>query len=304
MNIIETNLKFKELSKRSATNEIFLHHAAGKNFTVEDIHRMHLNRGWSGIGYHLYIRQDGSVYRGRPIDTVGAHAEGSNSKSVGVCFEGNFENEIMSDAQKQAGKEVVAYLKDLYKITKVRKHKDVNATACPGKNFPFDEIANAKTEVIVNEKEEVADNVYVVKQGDTLWDIAEANNTTVAELAALNKLDNPSLIKVGQKIVLPSKDVKPTKPEPITSSTTNSNREEFNKNYRYGKEYTVNAKSGLNLRNGYGEDTKVIVALPNGTKVMWYGYYQVIDSVVWRKVKVSSGAYTGKVGYVSGKYLK
>lgn len=302
MNIIETNLKFKELSKRSATNEIFLHHAAGKNFTVEDIHRMHLNRGWSGIGYHLYIRQDGSVYRGRPIDTVGAHAEGSNSKSVGVCFEGNFENETMNDAQKQAGKEVVAYLKDLYKISKVRKHKDVNATACPGKNFPFDEIANAKVEI--KNDTNTNNNVYVVKPNDTLWDIAQANNTTVAELAALNKLDNPSLIKVGQKIVLPSKDVKPAKPEPITSSTTNSNREEFNKDYRYGKEYTVNTKSGLNLRNDYGEDSKVIVALPNGTKVMWYGYYKVIDSVVWRKVKVSSGAYTGKVGYVSGKYLK
>ena len=37
---------------------------------------------------------------------------------------------------------------------------------------------------------------------------------------------------------------------------------------------------------------------------MWYGYYKVIDSVVWRKVKVSSGAYTNKVGYVCGEYLK
>ena len=42
----------------------------------------------------------------------------------------------------------------------------------------------------------------IVQPGDTLWDIAQANRTTVAILAELNGIANPSLIVVGQRIVL------------------------------------------------------------------------------------------------------
>ena len=142
MNIIETNLSFGSLSKRKSTQRIILHHAAGSNFTVEDIHRMHKNNGWSGIGYHFYVRKDGSVFRGRPEWAIGAHAGGSNYNSIGICAEGNFENESMSDAQKNAIIELVNYLKDKYGISIIQRHKDVCSTACPGRNYPFDNITN------------------------------------------------------------------------------------------------------------------------------------------------------------------
>lgn len=150
MNIIETNFKFKQkLSNRSQTNYIILHHRAGNGDTMS-IHNLHLNRGFSGIGYHYYIRKDGSIYTGRPIGTVGAHCSNYNSKSVGVCFEGNFDNEKMCEVQKKAGIELVKYLKGIYKSAVVIRHKDKAATACPGKNFPFDDIicdAPAKKEL-------------------------------------------------------------------------------------------------------------------------------------------------------------
>lgn len=139
MNIIDEKLKFMELTKRNKTDTIILHHAV-YNGTVNGIHNIHLNKGWSGIGYHFYIRKDGSIYRGRPEEMVGAHAYGFNSTSIGICFEGNFEIDIMSELQIQSGNELVNYLKDKWKLIKVIKHKEVNATACPGKNFPFDKI--------------------------------------------------------------------------------------------------------------------------------------------------------------------
>lgn len=151
MNIIETNLSFKELSKRKKTERIILHHSASETASAEDIQRWHLNNGWSGAGYHFLVRKDGSIYRLRPEDTVGAHAYGSNYNSIGICFEGNFDNEKMSEAQKQAGKELVSYLKNKYGISTVQRHKDVCKTSCPGKNFPFDEIASS-TETKVEEK--------------------------------------------------------------------------------------------------------------------------------------------------------
>lgn len=144
MNIIETNLTFGPLSKRDKTTEMYLHHAATIKCTVEQIHSWHKAFGWPGIGYHYLVCKDGSIYRGRPEDTIGAHASGHNSYSIGICFEGNFEIEEMPEAQKAAGKELIAYLKGKYKIDKVLRHKDVNATACPGKHFPFEEIASAK----------------------------------------------------------------------------------------------------------------------------------------------------------------
>ncbi len=141
MNIIEQKYQWRgSLAKRNRTSLIVLHHAAAVTCTAEDIHRWHLSNGWSGIGYHYFVRKDGRIYRGRPEDTVGAHAYNSNSISVGVCFEGNFENEQMPDAQFAAGAELVADLMARYRLDSaaLRAHREVNATACPGKSFPFE----------------------------------------------------------------------------------------------------------------------------------------------------------------------
>lgn len=150
MQINEVNYKWSgTLTKRSKTEMIVLHHAAAKSCSAQDIHSWHLARGWTGIGYNYFIRKDGQIYRGRPENVVGAHATNYNSKSIGICFEGDFMVQSMPKAQLEAGKELVAYLKDKYKITKVKGHKDLMATSCPGSKFPFDEIANARQSTLV-----------------------------------------------------------------------------------------------------------------------------------------------------------
>jgi len=146
MNIINKNYAWcGSLSKRKKTSFIVLHHAAASSSSSDSIHKIHLQNGWAGIGYHFYIRKDGSIYSGRPIDTVGAHVSGYNSVCIGVCFEGNFEKEKMSVSQLNAGKDLIKYLKSLYPKAFIKKHKDLNATACPGKYFPFDKIVNSET---------------------------------------------------------------------------------------------------------------------------------------------------------------
>ncbi len=143
------------LSRRNSTKYIILHHRAGDGDSLS-IHRLHLSKGWSGIGYHFYVRKDGSVYRGRPIGTIGAHCTGYNDKSIGVCFEGNFETGVeIPNPQKRAGKELVTYLKGLYPKAEIKKHRDMEATACPGENFPFDEIKKGVADVSVEEAVEI-----------------------------------------------------------------------------------------------------------------------------------------------------
>ena len=166
MEIIETNLQFRDMSTRKVTERIILHHAYAKKCSAEDIHRWHLNNGWAGAGYHFLIRKDGSIYRLRPEDKVGAHAYGSNYNSIGICFEGNFMEEDMPEIQKEAGKELVAYLKNKYGITTVQRQKNVCATSCPGDKFPFEEIANSekKEEIISKPQEEVKGKVAEIQK--------------------------------------------------------------------------------------------------------------------------------------------
>lgn len=182
MKIIENNLSFGTMSTRKKTEDIVLHHAAALICTIFDIHRWHKENGWAGVGYHFFVRKNGEIHRGRPINTVGAHAQGYNSNSIGICFEGNFEKEKMTKAQEEAGKWLVAYVKQLYPtINRVVGHRDLMATACPGKNFPFDEIAKGKkityqgafpavkvTYYKANSKgKKVKKTRYYLKQGDT-----------------------------------------------------------------------------------------------------------------------------------------
>lgn len=49
--------------------------------------------------------------------------------------------ETMPQAQINAGRELLSYLKGKYGFSKVQAHRDVCSTDCPGTNFPFDQIA-------------------------------------------------------------------------------------------------------------------------------------------------------------------
>ena len=144
MNIVETNLSFGAMTVRSRTNRIICHHASAKTCGAATIHSWHKANGWAGIGYHFVVRKNGTVERGRPEKYVGAHATGSNSDSIGVCFEGNFDQESMGVAQKNAGIELISWLKSKYGIGTVVGHRDVMATSCPGKYFPMADIVNGK----------------------------------------------------------------------------------------------------------------------------------------------------------------
>lgn len=175
MKINETTLSFRgTLDRRQKTARVILHHAAASTCSAEDVHRWHLANGWCGVGYHFLVRKDGSVWRCRPEDAVGAHAYGANADSIGVCFEGNFETETMPDAQRRAGASLVADLLARYRLPKtaVLRHSAVCATACPGRNFPFDAIVNGEKEnlVLAFQTAAVADGYKFPKYGaDGVW---------------------------------------------------------------------------------------------------------------------------------------
>lgn len=66
--------------------------------------------------------------------------------------------------------------------------------------------------------------------------------------------------------------------------------------------YTVTASS-LNVRNAAGTSAKVLVAIPNGTKVQNYGYYSTVSGKKWLYVQFEYKGVT-YTGFCSSAYLK
>lgn len=152
MKIVETNLKFKSNITKldlTAVRYLVIHHSASGDVSAATIHQWHLSQGWAGIGYHYVVRANGTIERGRPEEYQGAHAKPVNNQSIGVCCTGDFAKHVMPEAQKKALVELLRLLKQKYQLAAVVRHKDVDATACPG-NIPFSEIQQA---VIVGPKE-------------------------------------------------------------------------------------------------------------------------------------------------------
>lgn len=47
--------------------------------------------------------------------------------------------------------------------------------------------------------------IYVVQNGDTLWKIAKRYFTTVDNLIKINNIENPDIIKPGEKLIIPGR---------------------------------------------------------------------------------------------------
>jgi N-acetyl-anhydromuramyl-L-alanine amidase AmpD len=142
---------WKPEKKARDWRHIVLHHTASSTGSVASIHEAHLGRGWDGIGYHFLIGNGNGMENGVIEPTYrwreqmhGAHAgkDEYNQHGIGICLVGNFNETHPTPAQLAAVKRLVGVLKSEYDITSehVIAHKDVKATACPGKNFPLAEV--------------------------------------------------------------------------------------------------------------------------------------------------------------------
>lgn len=67
---------------------------------VKEIAEWHKKRGFLTVGYHWVIRRDGTLEKGRDELEQGAHVEGFNRNSLGVCLVGGRgPDPLFTDAQ-------------------------------------------------------------------------------------------------------------------------------------------------------------------------------------------------------------
>ena len=82
---------------------------------IETIRKWHVEeRGWSDIGYHYVITQDGVIHEGRPLYRSGAHARGFNLGSIGICLTGKT---IFTKVQHVALSGLIYGLSQAFEIT-------------------------------------------------------------------------------------------------------------------------------------------------------------------------------------------
>lgn len=75
-------------------DRIVIHCSATKctqDFAAAQVKVGHIARGFRTWGYHYYIRKSGLIEPMRTIEEIGAHAQGFNSNSIGICYEGGLD---------------------------------------------------------------------------------------------------------------------------------------------------------------------------------------------------------------------
>lgn len=131
------------MAKRKETKYIAVHCAAtpaGMDIGVKEIDRWHRTKGFLKIGYHFVIRRTGQIELGRDEDEIGAHVQGYNAVSIGVCLVGGVDADDVSKAENNFTKEQFSTLRTLlerlqiqYPDAEVLGHRDFPdvAKACP-----------------------------------------------------------------------------------------------------------------------------------------------------------------------------
>lgn len=85
--------------------------------------RARQNPNLTSIGYHFIIYTNGTVATGRHLDEVGAHVQGFNAKSIGICMIGTDEFTVVQ-WKSLAG--LVNALNETYPDARLCGHRDLS----------------------------------------------------------------------------------------------------------------------------------------------------------------------------------
>ena len=132
----------KNMMSADSVRFLVLHCSASRcnqDYSVEQLRRDHKARGFYDIGYHFYIRKDGTMTQHRKLLEVGAHARPYNRCSIGICYEGGLDEQgkpcnTMTTEQETRLIDLFRNLKILFPKAKIVGHRDLPGTTpkeCP-----------------------------------------------------------------------------------------------------------------------------------------------------------------------------
>ena len=125
--------------KALESRRVILHCSAttpSQDVDVEWCRRIHVDeRGWSDVGYHYFIKRDGTVQFGRPLNKAGAHTKGHNN-SIGICYAGGLSpdhkpSDTMTSEQELAFLDLWHCLNRVFGPLSLHGHNEYANKACP-----------------------------------------------------------------------------------------------------------------------------------------------------------------------------
>tara|TARA_R110002126_G_scaffold238770_2_gene382102 strand:+ start:1343 stop:1768 length:426 start_codon:yes stop_codon:yes gene_type:complete len=136
-------------------NKIIVHCSATpecREVSVDTIRSWHLDRGWSDIGYHYIIQLNGDINKGRDILIQGAHVRGQNKDSIGICYIGGMDSQMVNPKDTRTTQQTDALLSLLKELkcehpdAIIYGHRDFSTKACPSFDATeeYKEISNGK----------------------------------------------------------------------------------------------------------------------------------------------------------------
>lgn len=154
-------------------------------------------QGYGDFGYNYVIDPNGNIYEGRAggNGTVGGHAIGFNSGSVGISVLGNYQDGSATQTNTELSPKVRASLErligwiaannslDLNRVTTfysksidgVVGHKEVYSTSCPG-NVIFDQLAGIQAQAVLY-AQQYKKEVYQIKGSSAVYVLADGYKT-------------------------------------------------------------------------------------------------------------------------------
>ena len=123
-------------------DRVFLHCSASDNPDHDDIATIsswHVDeRGWSDVGYHYFIRTDGALQEGRPLERTPAAQAGHNAGTLAICLHG-LAAENFTDDQFRTLTALAREIDEAYagRVT-FHGHCEVSSKSCPV--FPYREV--------------------------------------------------------------------------------------------------------------------------------------------------------------------
>ena len=132
-----------ELMRSSESVRFLILHCSAtrcnQDYSVPQLMRDHKKCGFRTIGYHFYIRKDGTITQHRKLLEVGAHCRPYNRCSIGICYEGGQDEhgkpcDTRTPEQTERIIELLYKLHKLFPKAKIVGHHDLPGTipkACP-----------------------------------------------------------------------------------------------------------------------------------------------------------------------------
>jgi len=113
---------------------IFIHCSASDipaHDNIATLRAWHLARGWSDVGYHYFIRKDGTLEDGRPLERTPAAQRGHNTGTLAICLHG-LKKDKFTAAQFAALRRLCREIDQAYDgAVTYHGHCEVAAKSCP-----------------------------------------------------------------------------------------------------------------------------------------------------------------------------